>query len=376
MSMERCKKLRTNDFDSIRTLSGGFRLEAEPENGDKKPNSVCIYCDKAVSPDDMASHLSQHTDAERFQTILHADSIFGFTAKEKSYLSLVFAGYKDEEIAAKMGIPAVSARRMRNQFNNQMRMARGLLAMGDLLGDKLKRRKKEKSKKQGTEIPSLDKAGTVTALYNTKRELHGDGALHMTTIIAVVKRDPETTEPALLIVDKGDQKTTLGETEISALDLLGGHLRTCDLGGIDPGDIIGNPLPIDAAMWSCARRELERELVSPAQAPENLHFWFEDRYTGENAEGVNNELSWVFFCRYSGTLDKLNTPGEPRVKDDWIDSIGAETSRTYVGRFWRLSEIMEEAARKPKSINDGLMRVLTRLKSDKALTKALDNALD
>ena len=371
--------MQIDDFDNAQILKSGFRTE-EPEHGQAKNNEhVCIYCGETVPADQLKKHASRHTQQEQFDLLLNADSVFAFTAKEKRYLSDVFAGRKDKEIAQRMGIPEVSARRMRNQLNNRMRQARGLLLLDELLGDSLKRRKKRKPEPERTAIPSLDEAGNVLAFHATKRALHEAGLLHPTSILVVYKRDPETGEPAILVVDKADQLSAGEDASAipAALDVLGGHVREGDFPMADGEEDMerayaGKPLPFEPVLWNCARRELARELVSPGQPNENLSFWFTDRYSGAHAEGVNNELSWVFLCRYSnGTLRSLNVPGEVRIKDDWIDSIGESVSRTYVGRFWRLSDLSREVTAHPEQANDGLKRVLKRLSEQPELLKKL-----
>jgi len=228
-------------------------------------------------------------------------------------------------------------------------------------------------------MPSIDDRGVIQAFYPTKRALHEAGLLHATSIIVVVKRDPETGEPALLIVDKADRQASLedGLPITSALDVLGGHVREEDFPPVSGEEdtaraYAGQPLPFETVLWNCARRELSRELVSPGQDGSSLSFWFENRYLGKHAEGVNREVSWVFLCPYkNGTLDKLNAPGEVRIKDDWIDSIGESVSRTYVGRFWRLSDIRREVGLHPEHANDGLKRVLDQLSEHPELLGAL-----
>ena len=372
--------MKLEDFDKSQVLESGFR-EKESESSDA-PFMSCIYCNEDVPFDSLKEHTKLHTNHEKFDILLHADSVFAFTAKEKRYLNYVFHGYKDKAIAQKMGIPEVSARRMRNQFNNLMRQARGLLLLNDLLGDKLKRRKKEKALKGGTEIPSIDDLGIVQAFHPTKHIVHEKGLLHATTIIVVIKNDPETGEPAFLVVDKADKQSGYDTLAVSALDVLGGHVRREDFFHMPSEEyvaetFVGKPLPLESIMWNCARRELSRELISPCQSDESLSFWFENRYTGIHAEGTNNEISWVFLCEYkNGTQNKLNVPGEVRVKDDWINSIGEQVSRTYVGRFWRLSDIQNEVAAHPEHVYDGLKRVIQKLSDDPTVYESLKNFLN
>ncbi len=371
--------MRIEDFDNTKILESGFRTE-EPEYGQTpNPGYVCVYCGEAVPADQMKRHASRHGRQEKLDLLLNADSVFGFTAKEKRYLAEVFAGRKDKEIAQRMGIPEVSARRMRNLLNNRMRQARGLLLLDELLGDSLKRRKKKKPEPERTAIPSLDEAYNVLAFYETKRALHEAGLLHPTSILVVYKRDPETGEPAFLVVNKADQLGA-GEDASSipaALDLLGGHVREEDFPLADGAEdnersYVRKPLPFETVLWNCARRELARELVSPSQPEENLTLWFTDRY-GKHKEGTNNEISWVFLCRYTnGTQHLLNVPGEVRIKDDWIDSIGESVSRTYVGRFWRLSELSREVTAHPEQANDGLRRVIKHLSEKPTLLDKLE----
>ncbi|MPN27694.1 hypothetical protein SDC9_175128 [bioreactor metagenome] len=79
----------------------------------------------------------------------------------------------------------------------------------------------------------------------------------------------------------------------------------------------------------------------------------------------------MFFCRYTnGTQHLLNVPGEVRIKDDWIDSIGESVSRTYVGRFWLLGELIRQVDAHPEQANDGLRRVLKRLSEAKQAREA------
>ena len=100
---------------------------------------------------------------------------------------------------------------------------------------------------------------------------------------------------------------------------------------------------------------------------------FTDRYRDEPGAGKNNEISWVFFCRYTnGTQHSLNVPGEVRIKDDWIDSIGESVSRTYVGRFWRFGELIRQVDAHPEQANDGLKRVLKRLSEEPELLNMLE----
>ena len=245
---------------------------------------------------------------------------------------------------------------------------------------KRRRRKKKKPESERTAIPSLDEAGNVLAFYPTKRALHEAGLLHPTSILVVYKRDPETGEPAFLVVDKADKLGAGDDASpvVSALDVLGGHVREEDFPLVDGAEDIalayaGKPLPFETVLWNCARRELARELVSPSQPEDALSFWFADRYSGQHMEGVNNELSWVFLCRYTnGTQHLLNVPGEVRIKDDWIDSIGESVSRTYVGRFWPLSELIRQVDTHPEQANDGLRRVLKHLSQEPDLLNALD----
>ena len=372
--------MQIEDFDSTKILESGFRTEEPDHTQTSNPGSVCVYCGEAVPADQMEKHASRHDRKEKFELLLNADSVFGFTAKEKRYLSDVFAGRKDKEIAQRMGIPEVSARRMRNLLNNRMRQARGLLLLDELLGDNLKRRKKRKPEPERTAIPSLDEKDNVLAFYPTKRALHEAGLLHPTSILVVYKRDPETSEPAFLVVNKADQLGA-GEDASSiptALDLLGGHVREEDFPLEDGAEdderpYVRKPFPFETVLWNCARRELSRELVSPSQPEEALAYWFTDKSAKPHAEGINNELSWVFLCRYTnGTLSSLNVPGEVRIKDDWIDSIGESVSRTYVGRFWRLSELSREVMAHPEQANDGLWRVLKRLSLEPSLLDKLE----
>jgi hypothetical protein len=370
--------MQIDDFDSTKILESGFRKKGNAEKRTEKPDDVCIYCGETVPCDSLRQHAAQHSRQEKFDLLLHADSVFSFNNKEKRYLNYVFSGYKDKEIARLMGIPEVSARRMRNLFNNRMRQARGLLLLDSLLEGKLKRRKKKKAEKINARIPSIDEQGIVQAFYPTKRALHEAGLLHVTSIIVVVKRDPETGEPAFLIVDKADKQVSTGNGLPAAmLDVLGGHVREEDFPPVrGEGDIghayTGQPLPFDTVLWNCAQRELSRELVSPSQDGASLSFWFENRYSGKHAEGINREISWVFLCRYqNGTLDKLNAPGEVRVKDDWIDSIGESVSHTYVGRFWKLSDIQNKVSEHPEQVNDGLKRVLEQLSKNPGLCDIL-----
>ncbi len=116
---------------------------------------------------------------------------------------------------------------MRNLFNNRIRQARGLLLLDELLEGNLKRRKKKKPQKEKTRMPSIDDRGIIQAFHPTKRALHEAGLLHATSIIVIVKRDPETGEPALLIVDKADRQVSSedGLPTAVALDVLGGHVR-------------------------------------------------------------------------------------------------------------------------------------------------------
>jgi hypothetical protein len=128
-------------------------------------------------------------------------------------------------------------------------------------------------------------------------------------------------------------------------------------------------------MLNCARRELERELVSPKQSSGSLSFWFEDRYTGENSEGLNNEITWCFICKYQGGAH--NAPGEtPRIKDDWIDSIGRVATHTYVGRFWRIPELREELKKDGATAFDGLERILGKLENDPEAANRLIERMD
>ena len=360
--------MKISDFDDLSVLLRGFR------GTEKDHISTCIYCEKEVPIEDMPAHLEQHGDSEIFQIYLQADSIVLFTAKEKQYLSLAFLGDNDKIIAEKMGIPHVSARRMRNEFKNQIRQARRLLAMAKLFGNKLDRQMRSEPTQLHTEIPAIDEAEKVLHFCKTKRELHQNGSLHPTSIIVVVKKDPETGSPAILVVDKASKTMALGEdnTVFIIYDVLGGHVRLCDWDikldkGFDCSKLIGQAFPKEEAMWNCSRRELRRELVSPKQSDESLSFWFEDRHTGENDEGINNELTWCFLCRYQNDAStELNTPGEVRIKDDWIDSIGRTTSHTYVGRFWRIPELREELNKSNVKALDGLERILKKLEEDPA----------
>ena len=114
--------MQLEDFDKTQVLESGFReKEIEKKDTSKK---TCIYCGVEVPCDSLRQHALMHTDQEKFDLLLHADSVFAFTAKEKLYLNYVFSGYKDKEIAPKMGIPEVSARRMRNQFNGPQLLIR------------------------------------------------------------------------------------------------------------------------------------------------------------------------------------------------------------------------------------------------------------
>jgi len=371
--------MQIEDFDCTKTLESGFRKRETNGTQAEKPSSICIYCGEEVPDDLLRQHATRHNRLEKFDLLLHADSIFAFNAKEKRYLHYVFFGYKDKEIAKLMGIPEVSARRMRNLFNNRIRQARGLLLLDELLDGNLKRRKKKKAEKEKTRMPSIDDQGIIQAFHPTKRALHEAGLLHATSIIVIVKRDPETGEPALLIVDKADKQVSSedGLPTASALDVLGGHVREEDFPPIAGEEdtaraYAGQPLPFETVLWNCARRELSRELVSPSQDSACLSFWFENRYSGKHAEGVNREVSGVFLCQYkNGTLSKLNVPGEVRIKDDWIDSIGEPVSRTYVGRFWRFSDIRREVETHPEHANDGLKRVLEQLSENPDLFSAL-----
>ena len=372
--------MQIDDFDSTHILESGFRADEAEDANAASGAQICIYCGERVPADQQKKHASRHGRQEKFDLLLNADSVFAFTAKEKSYLYHVFAGLKDKEIAQKMGIPEVSARRMRNQFHNRMRQARGLLLLDELLGDSLKRRKKKKPEPERTRIPSLDESFSVLTFYPTKRALHEAGLLHPTSILVVYKRDPKTGEPAVLVVDKADKLGAGDDTSpvASALDVLGGHVREEDFpligdGSGAVGTYTGKPIPVDPVLWNCARRELARELVSPSQPEENLTLWFTDRYRDEPGAGKNNEISWVFFCRYTnGTQHLLNVPGEVRIKDDWIDSIGESVSRTYVGRFWRLSELARQVDAHPEQANDGLRRVLKRLSEEPELLDKLN----
>ena len=365
------RNLKISDFDDLQVIQRGFR------DTEKKGTSICIHCEEEVVKDDMPAHLKQHSDSEIFQTLLQADSITTFTAKEKQYLTLVFSGDDDKTIAGKMGIPHVSARRMRNEFKTQIRQAHRLLAMANLLGNKLDRQKRSESMPLHTEIPVIDEVGTVFGFRKTKRELHRDGSLHPTSLIVVIKKDPETGEPAILVVDKANKTMTLGEKDAFFIiyDVLGGHARLCDWNiklsnDFDYNELIGKTFPKQEVMWNCARRELRRELVSPRQSDESLSFWFEDRHSGENDEGINNEITWCFLCRYQNEAStELNMPGEVRIKDDWIDSIGRTTSHTYVGRFWRIPELREEIKKSNVKAFDGLERVLKKLDDDPAAMK-------
>lgn len=378
MSTESGVIMQIDDFDSAEILESGYRKKEAAGKQAEKSAGVCIYCGEEVPAGARRTHAAQHSRKEKFELLLHADSVFSFTGKEKRYLHYVFSGYSDKEIAQLMGIPEVSARRMRNLFNNRIRQARGLLLLDELLDGKLKRRKKKKPEKTNARMPSIDEKGIVNAFYPTKRALHEAGLLHATSIIVVFKRDPETGEPAFLIVDKSDKQVASGDGLPAAmLDVLGGHVREEDFPPV-PGEedvaraYAGRSFPFETVLWNCARRELSRELVSPDQGDASLSFWFEDRYCGKHPEGINSEISWVFLCRYqNGTLNKLNAPGEVRVKDDWIDSIGESVSRTYVGRFWRLSEIRSEVAAHPEQANDGLKRVLERLSKNPDLLSRL-----
>jgi hypothetical protein len=180
-------------------------------------------------------------------------------------------------------------------------------------------------------------------------------------------------------VDKANKTMTLSKEDQSHIkyDVLGGHVRVCDWDAkLDKGfnykQLISKPFPKSDVMWNCAKRELARELVSPKQSDDDLSFWFEDRYTGKNDEGINSEITWSFLCRYRNDASaELNRPGEVRIKDDWIDSIGKSTSHTYVGRFWRIPELREELKKPTVKAYDGLERVLNMLEDDPAAMKHL-----
>ena len=370
------------DFDNLQILINGYREEvAEDENGTEVIINRCIYCEKEIPSEDMEQHLAQHSNREKFQIYLQADSIVTFTAKEKKYLTLAFLGDDDKTIAKKMNIPEVSARRMCSEFKNQIRHSRRVLAMSKLLGSNLDRKKRSESIPLHTEMPVLDESGIVQGFCKNKRELHEAEALHTTSLIVIVKR-LETGEPAILIVDKTNQAMTFVEEGkfIIIYDILGGHARVCDWDtrlekNFDYKKLIGTAFPKEKVMWNCGRRELARELVSPKQGDESLSFWFEDRHTGKNDEGVNDEITWVFLCRYHNDVPaaskELNIPGEVRIKDDWIDSIGRTTSHTYVGRFWRIPELREELKKPTVKALDGLERVLKKLDEDHAAMKHL-----
>ena len=383
------KNLKITDFDDLQILLNGYREEvSEGENGSGTPIKQCIYCEKDVPSEDMEQHLTQHSDSEKFQIYLQADSIVTFTAKEKKYLTLAFGGDDDKAIAKKMGIPEVSARRMCSEFKNQIRHSRRVHAMSALLGSNLDRQKRSESIPLHTELPVLDESEIVQGFCKTKRELHERGALHATSQIVIVKR-LETGEPAILVVDKANQTMTFGDEDpfIVIYDILGGHVRVCDWPFaleknsnrkklFDAKNLIGTAFEKEKVMWACGRRELARELISPKQRDDNLSFWFEDRYTGKNDEGINNELTWVFLCRYHNDVPaaakQLNIPGEVRIKDDWIDSIGRTTSHTYVGRFWRIPELREELKKPTIRALDGLERVLKKLDNPTAMKYLLD----
>ncbi len=371
--------MRVEDFDLSQILTSGYRKTEYTQTQSMNPTSVCIYCEAEIPDEELNRHAMLHSRKEQFELLLNADSIFAFTNKEKRYLHFVFEGYKDKKIAQLMDIPEVSARRMRNQFNNRIQQARGLLALDALFGSALKRRKKQKSENDRSMIPALNEQGIIQAFYPTKRALHEAGLLHATSIIVVVKRDPESGEPALLVVDKADKQISTydGQSVYALLDVLGGHVREEDFPPVPGQEEIrlaytGQRLPFETVLWNCATRELSRELISPSQDETSLSFWFEDRFCGKHVEGINHEISWVYLCRYQhGTLDKLNMPGEVRVKDDWIDSLGELVSRTYVARFWRLREIQSEVAAHPEQANDGLKRVLAQLSQNPRLLDVL-----
>ncbi|MDL2232356.1 hypothetical protein LJC63_02080 [Ruminococcaceae bacterium OttesenSCG-928-L11] len=383
--------MKITDFDNLQILTDGYREEEKTDDdGTKKQIHRCIYCEKEIPLTDMPAHLAQHSDSEKLAIYLHADSIITFTAKEKKYLSLAFLGDDDKTIAAKMGIPEVSARRMGGEFRNQIRHSRRVLAMTKLLGNNLDRQKRSESIPIHTEMPVLDEAGMVKGFCKTKRELHESKALHGTTLIVVVKK--LETGPAILVVDKGNQKISFNEDDLflTVYDVLGGHVRVCDWATeldrkfgyneldkqYDYHELIDKPFPKEKAMWACAQREQKDELISPKQSNESLSFWFEDRYTGQNDEGVNDEITWVFLCRYQNAnpaaSKQLNISGEVRIKDEWIDSIGRTTPHTYVGRFWRIPDLREELKKPTVKALDGLERVLKKLDDPAAMKHLMD----
>ena len=89
--------MKLEDFDKSQVLESGFR-EKESESSDA-PFMSCIYCNEDVPFDSLKEHTKLHTNHEKFDILLHADSVFAFTAKEKRYLNYVFHGYKDKAIA-------------------------------------------------------------------------------------------------------------------------------------------------------------------------------------------------------------------------------------------------------------------------------------
>ena len=97
-----------------------------------------------------------------------------------------------------------------------------------------------------------------------------------------------------------------------------------------------------------------------------------EEYMADTDPGDSNVTFEVSGDYANGTLNSLNVPGEVRIKDDWIDSIGESVSRTYVGRFWRLGELTREVKAHPEQANDGLKRVLKRLSEEPDLLKALN----
>lgn len=339
----------------------------------EKGKCVCLCCDQRLAPEAIDAHLEGHTDAEKFELLVNADSVFGFNATQKAFLQLLFSqGLKDKEIGRLLGLSPSTAQRIRNGFIAGLREARGMLLLNDLLGNALQRRGYTSGIQENLQLPALNEEGIVRGFYSTKRQIHAAGLLHPTTIILVAMPDSGTGEPSLLVVDKGDQQLSSDVTPLAlhAYDLLGNHVRRADA----PTMALSQPFPWEEAMWNCARNQLDEELsvYTPGKTSlpldeGHLFHLYTDRYTGPSTEGENNENSWVLVFRFPPELYHDET--DIRLEDDWVDTLGGAKERKYVCKFWPLRDILREVVEKPGDALDGIRRVLGRLESDPELMR-------
>lgn len=334
---------------------------------------ICLWCgSKHSTEDEVKAHIEKEHPAEkRFEHLLNADSLVGFSMAQNLVLNKLFQGMDAKEVSETLNLPASTIRYYKQDLFQRMLSAKAMLMFCELFFQTNSRRKYDKKNKNDESlelIPAFDENNRIVGVY-PKVELHmmpeTPPLRHGTVLILPVqKREGKL---YLLIGNKASQlaQKKSGEAGMFAWDCIGGHIQVSDIGENNEDVIdleITNEL-FEKIAHQAADRELCEELQIGGKAPNvnDLRFLYTADFDGDTLPyGQNHERTSVYVL-------PIKTEGKAFIKDEWFDTFGQKVVKRYEARISSFEDVRSEFLLNRNHFMDGVARILDAIEKDPSL---------